>query len=257
MDFKTLESQLEQDAIRFRSDHGMSDREPIRLKSLLMYLNVQTMFRPMSEGMSGMAIKSDQSLSPLRFVLINSAKSLGHQHFTICHELYHLYIQPDFTSMVCSTGRFERKSKVEYQADVFASYLLLPESGILYLIPRDEIETDKISLATILKIENYFACSRAALLFRLKKLKLITQSKADQFNQNIRKSAIAYGYSTTLYEHGNSGEVIGDYGSLARELYDKEFISQSHYYTLLQDLGMDPEEIEISEHEGTSTNHID
>jgi len=33
--------------------------------------------------------------------------------------------------------------------------------------------------------------------------------------------------------------IIGDYGSLARELFDLGIISESSYFTLLEDIGID------------------
>ena len=235
---------LEKKANDFRNVHGFGSNDSIRLKSLLYKLNVLTVFRPLSAGFSGMAIKVNNGQQVKRFVLINSSKTLGHQHFTICHELYHLFIQENFQSMVCSAGEFKKKDKEEYNADVFAAHLLLPENGIKSLIPDEELGKDKIKLRTILKIEQYFSCSRAALLYRLKGLEIVTAKKLEEFNQNVKRSAVEFGYTTGIYEPGNHNEVIGDYGSLARELFDNELISESHYYSLLLDLGMNSQEIE-------------
>ena len=38
--------------------------------------------------------------------------------------------------------------------------------------------------------------------------------------------------------------VLGDYRTVARELFDKELISETHYYSLLIDLGMNVDEID-------------
>ena len=235
---------LEKKANDFRNRNGLGSNDSIRLKSLLYKLDVLTVFKPLSAGFSGMALKIDKDGDIKRFVLINSNKTLGHQHFTICHELYHLFIQENFHSMVCTAGEFAKKDKEEYNADVFAAHLLLPENGIKSLIPDDELSKDKIRLKTILKIEHYFSCSRSALLYRLKDLGIISSGKWDELSYHVKRSAVEFGYSTGIYESGNHHEVIGDYGTLARELFDKEIISESHYYSLLLDLGMNGDEIE-------------
>jgi Zn-dependent peptidase ImmA (M78 family) len=235
---------LEKKANDFRSVHGITSNDSIRLKSLLYKLNVLTVFKPLEDGFSGMAIKVTNGTEAKRFILINTSKSIGHQHFTICHELYHLYEQEDFTSMVCSTGRYDKKDVEEFNADVFASFLLLPESGIKSLIPDEELGRDKITLKTILKIEQYFSCSRAALLYRLKDLEIIGKHCYDLYCQNVKRSAIEYGYTTDLYDPGNHNQVIGDYGTIARTLFESGIISESHYFSLLIDLGMNVEEIE-------------
>lgn len=230
---------LEKKAIDFRKLAGLSSSDPIRIKSLLSKLNVITVYKDLSASFSGMALKINDN----RFILVNSSHSLGKQHFTICHELYHLFVQENFTSMICDAGKFDNKSGEEYNADRFASQLLLPENAIMDIIPEIELAKDKIQLNTILKLEHYFSCSRNALLYRLKDLKLITNTTYDLFCDNVKNSAVQYGYSVDLYEPANKDQTIGDYGELTRELFDKELISESHYISLLYDLGMNEEHL--------------
>lgn len=236
---------LEKAAVAFRSENGLNSAEPIRLKSLLQKLNVITVFAPLSENFSGMALKANDTD---RFMLVNCNQSLGKQHFTVCHELYHLFVQEDFTSQVCKTGKFDKKADInEYNADVFASYLLLPTDGLLENIPNSELEKKKISLQTILFIEQFYSCSRRALLYRLKNLKLISPAEYDSFTLNIRRGALENGYGIDLYRSGNHKTVVGDYGIIAKQLFDNEKISESHYYSLLDDLGIDITKIEESQ----------
>jgi Zn-dependent peptidase ImmA (M78 family) len=236
---------LEKSANEFRHRWGMGADDPIRLKSLLTKLNVITVFKDLNSDFSGMALKVTKEDFIARFILINSNHPLGKQHFTICHEIYHLYVQAEFSSMVCNAGQFDKKDGEEYNADVFASNLLLPETGIKALIPDDEISgKDKISLKTILKIEHYFSCSRAALLYRLKEIGILTSSLYDVYNKNVQRGALQYGYSTDLYNKANKGVVLGNYGELARDLFDKNKISESHYISLLTDWGLSEEQLE-------------
>ncbi len=235
---------LEKKANDFRNIHGLGSNDNFRVRSLLYKLNVQTVFKPLSSGFSGLSIKVKGGDGSGNFMLINSNKSLGHQHFSICHELYHLFIQDDFTSKVCFAGEFNRKDSEEFNADVFASYLLLPETRVKSVIPDEELGKNKITLKTILKIEQYFSCSRAALLYRLKSLDIISRENYDSFSQHVKRGAVEFGYPTDLYEKGNHNKVIGDYGTVARDLFDKEIISESHYISLLLDLGMNVGEIE-------------
>src|SRR5689334_3826364 len=100
---------LEKAALQFRSDCGINNKDAIRLKSLLQKLNVITIFKPLTDDFSGMALKTKVKDEFIRFALINSKQSLGKQHFTICHELYHLFIQKDFNSRVCKTGLFDKR----------------------------------------------------------------------------------------------------------------------------------------------------
>lgn len=238
---------LEKKALEFRKSQGFNGRESIHLSSFLQSLDIVTLFKPMSGHMSGMAVKvKNIHKGDHRFMMINSNHTLGRQHFTICHELYHLFIQENFTSQTCQTAIFNRKDIEEYNADIFATYFLLPYDGILNQIDDlDELEKkDSISLATVLKLEQYFSCSRAAIVFRLKDLGFISESYAEQLKQKPRQSALNYGFDTKLYEKGNENRYLGDYGVLAKELYDKGIVSQSHYYELMSDLGVNFEENE-------------
>jgi Zn-dependent peptidase ImmA (M78 family) len=225
----------QKNAADFRLKNGISDFEPFRLRNWLLKLDVMTVFRPMSDKFCGMALKDNNS----RFILVNSNHTLGKQHFTVAHELYHLFVQEEFTSMVCATGLFNKKDKEEYEADCFASHLLLPENGVLALIPKEELKKNKITLATILRIEQHFECSRRALLIRLESLGLIDVSKYQDYMTNVRKSALSYGYDTLLYDKGNENLVIGKYGEMAKKLFDKEKISESHYISLMKDIWID------------------
>lgn len=45
---------IEKQVAGFRADNGFSASEPINLKSLLLKLNVLTIFRPLTDNFSGM-----------------------------------------------------------------------------------------------------------------------------------------------------------------------------------------------------------
>lgn len=70
-------------------------------------------------------------------------------------------------------------------------------------------------------------------------MKLIDREAFLGYNKDIIKQATLYGFNMDLYQSGNEGIVIGDYGSIARELFDLGIISESSYFTLLEDLGID------------------
>lgn len=228
---------IKQKTSSFRQQNGISNDEPIRLISLLQKLNVITLFRPLKENISGISLK----IKDYRFMVVNSDNTLGKQHFTICHELYHLFIQEVFEYMICNTGLFDKKNKIEYIADLFAANLLLPEEGIIKLIPENELKKNNITLSTIIKTEQYYSSSRKSLLIRLDNLGLINYDKYEKYNNNIILSALRTGYDTALYKKANANKVIGDYGQRARKLYETEKISETHYISLLRDIGIDLE----------------
>ena len=236
---------LQQKAIKFRRDNGFSNAEPIRLKSLLLKCNVLTLFRPLSGNFSGMAVKVNND----RFMMVNCDHSIGKQHFTIAHELYHLFIQEEFLSRTCITGQFNKEDVEEFRADYFASFFLLPEEGMKINIPSNEYKKDKISLETVLKLEQYYSVSRRAILQRLKGLDLISNTSYNRYSLNVKHSAASFGYELDLYSPGNANVVIGDYGVRANNLYQQEKISESHYIELMRTIGFDPLEEQSAEDE--------
>ena len=236
---------IESKANQFRVQNGLGTNDPIRLKSFLSKLDCLVIFKPLSDEFSGMALKVEHQNQTNRFILINNKHSLGKQHFTICHEIYHLYIQNQFSSMFCKTGIFDKKDKEEFNADYFAAVFLLPETGVKSLIPDSELKKDGISLKTILKIEQYYSCSRAALLYRLQDLNLLSKDKALNYKDNIKLNALQYGYDTSLYTSGNTNLVIGNYSEIALRLYNEQTISETYYYTLLKDLGLINEQLQM------------
>ena len=226
---------IEKQVSEFRRDNGFSLSEPITLKSLLLRLNILTVFRPLSENFSCMCLKDK---SEHRFMLINSKQPQGRQHFTIAHELYHLFIEEKPTPHKCNPG-CGSKNPVEQCADMFASFLLMPETGICQLIPETELKTKDISIATILKLEHYFSVSRSALLYRLLNMGLISENTRSRLAEiRVKYSAICFGYNTALYESANEGLVIGDFGEKARFLFEQEKISEGHYLELLHKINI-------------------
>jgi Zn-dependent peptidase ImmA (M78 family) len=236
---------LEAKANQFRRKLGFSTENSIDLEKLLLTLGVLTVYKPLESKFSGMALKNNKSL----FMLINSAVSIGRQNFTIGHELYHLFIQSDFNFQMCNAGTFDKKDKEEYNADVFSSFLLMPRDALSKQIPEKELEWgEKVSLATIIKMEHYFGVSRAALLLRLGREKYIHYDDYKHYLMGVKKSAVEHGYSTKLYERSDEEKVIGDYGTKVKALYDVDKISESHYHSLMLDIGLDIDDPKFNDH---------
>lgn len=237
---KEIIFELEKSASQFRLNCGFSSSDPIRWKSILQKNKILTIYKPLSNQVSGASVKIPNGIDFERYMLINSNHSIGRQHFTICHELYHLMIQKEFSGSKTCLTTFDRKSDPnEYYADVFASFLLLPESGVKMFIPPKEHKYDFISIQTILEIEHYFSASRKAVLYRLKNMNLISDKKVELYSNSPKKDALRLGYSTKLYENGNENDIIGDYGLLAYSAWEKGIISESVYYNFLSDIGID------------------
>lgn len=220
-------------AKKFRSDNELSQTEAINMESLLRKLNILTVFKPLSESFYGMSLKAN---SGAKFILINSENAKGRQHFSIAHELFHLFFDEDPKPHICNNTQ-GGKSPSERNADAFAAAFLMPFDGLMKCIPQSEIKQNKISLATIIWIEQYYSVSRKALLIRLKNKSLISAREFVELDKiPVQASAKQYGYNTSLYYKANENLVIGDFGEKARNLYDMGIISEGHYLELLNQI---------------------
>lgn len=216
--------------------------EPVSIHKALRTTGVLCSFRPLKDEISGMAIKIQHEGDPQahRFMLVNTNDIYCKQRFTACHEFYHLIYQQNFSKSV-DDFKYSSKEREEKNANSFASFLLLPEAGLKMLAPVEEQRKDRITLGTILKLEQHFRCSRATLLYRLKELGWISEDIVQSFIENVKRSAAEYGYNTSLYEPTGVTEICGDYNIKARRLFDKGLISQSKYVSLIDDMGLNKE----------------
>ena len=217
-------------AIKFRGLIEVSLKEPINVESVLRKLNIFTIYRPLSDNSYGLSLRSKKDR---RFILINSKSTIGRQHFSIAHELFHLFYDESPTPHICSDEN-GGKSTSEKNADLFASALLMPKEGLIQFIPEEEILDRNVKLPTVIKLEQYYSVSRSSLLHRLRAIRLLSESSFKSLQNNpVKDSAKLYGYSLSLYDSGNNNYVIGDFVEKARFLYEAGKISEGHYQELL------------------------
>lgn len=230
---KLTKEAVEQLALKMRAEAGVNPSEPIHTKTLLRKLGVMVMYRPLSERACGLSMRSADG--KMKFMLINSNNSRGRQHFTICHELFHLYYDEEPKPHVCGAPGME-KDPSEINANAFASALLLPPSGVLAQIPPEEIKIRRVTMATMLRLEQLFGVSHQSLCYCLRHMRLLTEDELQvhlEESKSIQQISAEYGYDASLYQGGNEGVVIGDFGEKARRLFDMERISEGHYVELL------------------------
>lgn len=217
-------------ASKFRLEIGGSSSEPLNVKSVLRKKKILTIYRPLSKESYGLSLKSKSGDC---FMLVNSNSTRGRQHFTIAHELFHLYYDENPTPHICGIN-LSGVNSAEKNADLFASALLMPKEGLLLSIPAEEIADRNVKLATVIKLEHFFSVSRSSLLYRLKAIGILTEANLQSLlSISVKESAKQYGYDLSLYNSGNENLVIGDFGEKARFLYDSEKISEGHYLELL------------------------
>ena len=220
-------------ALQLRSKLGLGANEPINTKTLIRQMGYMLHYRPLSESLLGMSLKTPDSL--YKFIFVNSNTTRGRQHFTIAHEIYHLEFEENLYPHFFSSEREINVS--ERNADMFACALLMPRQGIVSKIPTSELTSKNISIETCLILGQLYGVSHTTLVLRLKELKLITQENEQKLMQiKVKQEAYYRGFdlSLSLYSSGNANVLISDYGVEARQLYNEEKISEGHYLELLR-----------------------
>ncbi len=228
--------ELNSEAIRLRREFGEDLLSPIDVFSMIDNLDrVTVVLYPMSDRISGMCIRTGID----NLIAINSTSSYGRRRFTAAHELYHLYIQESFKSVICANDFYGGKDDEERNADAFASYFLAPYDALKLYI-RDKLKKTHFPLTIddVVRIEQHFGMSRQATLYRLVAEKNITQEFADTLKTNVIRSARKLGFDDKLYIPLPSDKqylTIGSYVELAENLKEKEIISNGKYEGYLLD----------------------
>ena len=219
---------------KLRNELGVGVDEPLNMKTVIRQLNIMAVYRPLSEKLFGLSLKSNDGND--KFILVNSNSTRGRQHFTIAHELFHLMFDDNPHVHFCEMESGRDSS--ERCADMFASAFLMPRRGVISKIPAVEIALREVTLETAIRLGQLYGVSHLTMVVRLKELKIISQRNAEELMAvSIRKEASLRGFDLSLYKDGNRGLIIGDFGAKARRLYDLGKISEGHYMELLNMIG--------------------
>lgn len=220
------EIQLHGEAIKLREKMGHSNKEPLNIFSLLLSDSNCTLIKTnLSTNISGMCIRDGET----KFIALNSKMSLGRQRFTAAHELYHLEVERLSDGRVCGATLYDAKSEKEREADIFASFFLMPYDGVEWYIESNQIK--KWTVYEVIRLSIYFGISYLATIFRLERENRITKDYAAELRgYNVCKEAIKYGLDPKLYcATEEEFQVMGDYPRRLEECKEKGIIKQGLY----------------------------
>lgn len=207
---------------------------PIDIFKIFREKNISYAKKPLKSNISGIFLRKGN----INFVLINSAKTKGHQNFTAAHELYHIMFEEGQTGNVCITGVFEQRSLSEKMADYFAANFLVPAETLeLELFKRTGSLKIKPDFSDLLYLEALFGVSHSVMLIRLRQIGILDERDVLHLKNGIINEALKYGYDTSLYLPTNEDLIVSDYVEKARILLDNNIISEGKYEELLIEAG--------------------
>ena len=186
---------------------------------------------PLSKRISGMCTKVDNDI----IICINSTTSYGRQRFTLAHELYHILYENISGRVICDMQMSDEKTVSEKEADMFASYLLLPYDALFQYSKRVEYWT----LNKIIDAEQLYMISHMAMVFRLEKDGFVDANHTNEFkNIIVSREAAKLGYGKELYlpqPEDKQYFTTGEYVRKVEKLAENGMISEGKKEELLLD----------------------
>jgi len=238
-----LRSKARQLAIDTRLRLGLQSTDYFDVRRAVTALQITCVKRPLESKISGATLKTNR----VKAILVNSSKTLGHQNFTVAHELYHCLHDENLVSHACKTETFSRVSGGEHLADLFAAFLLMPEDAILNQLRLRKKLDMKLTLADIINLEQFFGVSRKAICWRLEDLKFVTREQSEKCCINVIQGARSLGKNPDLYMATKEKVIISDYAEKANEALQKNLITDSRYEEILADADLLEEVMEAPE----------
>lgn len=223
--------ELNAKAIELRKQLGADENSHVNIFTLVNQIpHLTLMLYPLGKRISGICIKNKDA----NLIAINSSMSYGRQRYSLAHELFHLFYD-DNEGVSISSQTMDAFSEIEKDADCFASYFLAPYNALRAAIQK---KSKPLTMRDIISLEQYFGISHKAMLTRLVAENHITRSAADDMTGMVSYYAKQFGYDDKLYlpaRGENQKRVYGNYIIQAKELKNRELISDGKYEELLLD----------------------
>lgn len=182
-------------------------------------------------------------------IIINSARTLGHQIFSAAHELYHYCYNKELTARVCKVDVPNSKDQEETMADLFASHFLMPDEGVIELAESRKNKKGKLDVTDVLFIQQYYNVSYKAMIRKLSELGYIEDIDF-YFNIYITKLAEKLGYDTRIYQPTNEYYCSKSYLELVVDAYEADLLSEKRANEYLGDVGLSLDNITVETNEG-------
>jgi len=219
-------------ATEVRRELGLGEYEPLDIfKFLRECLDISLVFKPLSLPVSGVFLRLGRS----EVIMLNTNKTLGHQHFTAAHEYCHLRYDHGLSRRACVAGLFNQDNTSEREADYFAANILLPTGGVaLRLHKRGHKD---VTLEDVIDLEQHYGTSHQATLIRLRHLEYLNQRQFEAMGNGVKAMARRLGHRSDLYLPTREDRIDSGYAEKAKRALDQGLISEGRYEQLLLEAG--------------------
>ncbi|HHX28792.1 MAG TPA: ImmA/IrrE family metallo-endopeptidase [Firmicutes bacterium] len=185
----------------------------------------------LSDKVSAVYMRSD----PYALILLNCTSTVGHQRFSLVHELCHHFLHTELNTWACPVAVQGARGH-EREANQFAAAFLLPARSVCDDFFRLMDETNDLCRSTIEICERY-RTSWQSTVGRLRDLSLIGKHEQDALLESkVMALARKYEVSLDLFRPSGQLQIPAEFAELARDLRERAVISERKYQSLMDDL---------------------
>lgn len=223
-------------AAESRRSVGLNLLVPVEIWKILLAAGISVVRKPLKSNISGLFMRKGSA----KLILINTARTVGHQSFTSCHEYFHLLYDENTEKKICQVGDFNPKNPNEREADYFAAYFLVPDEALEFQIEkRLKGKIRRLRTSDVIGLEQMFGVSHKAMLVRLNETGYLTSEEVESMKGGVLALAKQLGYNAQLYLPSNEDNIFSDYAEKAKIAYEMGLISQGKYEELLLEAGLE------------------
>lgn len=174
MNRRSLAGKAASEALRARQRVGLGLTDPANAIEIAEKLGIQVWFRQLP-SVEGMFIRA-----PHPVVLLSSLRPAGRMSFTCAHELAHFWFNHEGHVDVVGHGpMLQEDGDDEYQANMFAAYLLMPKTTVQFAFAQRAAKPDDAPPLAVLAIATWLGVGYTTLVHHLRyNLGLITEERA-------------------------------------------------------------------------------
>jgi Zn-dependent peptidase ImmA (M78 family)/transcriptional regulator with XRE-family HTH domain len=144
-------------------------------------------------------------------IFVNASQYRWRQVFTAAHEYGHFLFHRSDQPVACRIFSSERGSgdiTGEEFVNVFASEFLMPEDGIKRFLIDIGAAAGRLGPEEVIRLQRYFGVSFQAMLYRLLRLRLLSEADVQKMKDEIHPVALAWrlGYPVEADEFGEAAQ---------------------------------------------------
>lgn len=238
------------------------------VSELLESQGVRTGLVDLPDDISGLTL-SDRKVG--LFVVANRAHHYLRRRFSFTHEYAHVLADRDRSGLISRASA--RSELIEVRANAFAANFLMPEDGVRQFITglgkgkpsrafaevfdevgslnaegRSEPGTQTLQLYDVVQLAHHFGVSRAAALYRLRNLRLVSEAESARLkslDEQGKGKQLAERLGLPEPDHEEMrGAFTHRFLSLALEAYRREELSRGKLRELVAMVGLAEDELD-------------